>query len=227
MKKIVLSIIIVIIVLVLGFFGWRIFYFYRSIKSGNAPSGAAIHFNKSYLRASGGVATALDKLISSDSPRLGSAAAKINIVEFADFSCEFSAEAFPAIRELAAKYPDKISLVFRFFPGHSETATAKTAALAAFCAQDQGKFWAYHDKLFQNHGQFEPVDLKIYAAQTGLEAAAFDACLAAKKFEKRLEGDISDGAALGVQGTPTFFVNGEKVEGAIPLEAWEKVLKLK
>lgn len=226
MKKIILIIIAAIIVLVLGFFGWRVFYFYRSIKSGNIPPAAA-RFQKSYLQSSGNVAPVLDKLLSPASPRLGGATTKINIVEFADFTCEFSAEAFPAIRELSAKYPDKISLVFRFFPGHSENANAKNAALAAFCAQEQGKFWGYYDKLFQNNGKLSPEDLNNYAAQVGLDTAVFEQCLAGKKYEKQFEKDIADGVALGVQGTPTFFVNGEKVEGAIPLEAWEKVLKLK
>ncbi|MEK7508391.1 MAG: thioredoxin domain-containing protein [Patescibacteria group bacterium] len=226
MKKTILIIILAITVLVLGFFGWRVFNFYRLIKSGDASS-SAVHFQKSYLKFSSKVAPALEKLISPDSPRLGSAAAEINIVEFADFSCEFSAEAFPAIRELAAKYPDKVSLVFRFFPGHSENVNAKNAALASFCAQDQGKFWAYYDKLFQNVGKLELGDLNNYAAQVGLDTAVFDQCLTGKKHEKQFEKDMADGIALGVQGTPTFFVNGEKVEGAIPLEAWERVLGLK
>lgn len=217
MKKIILIVIAVIVLLVLGFFGWRVFYFYRLIKSGNAPP----------LQSSGAAAIPLEKLTSPFSPRLGTPDAKIKIVEFADFSCEFSAEAFPSIRELAAKYPDKISLVFRFFPGHSATEVSQIIVLAAFCAHEQGKFWPYHDKLFQNRGKFSLEDLGNYAAQTGLDTAVFDACVAAKKFEKQLEKDTSDGAALGVQGTPTFFVNGEKVEGAIPLQVWEKALGLK
>ncbi len=138
----------------------------------------------------------------------------------------FSAEAFPAIRELLTKYPDKINFVFRFYPVSNDD-TARNAALAALCANDQNKFWVYHDKLFQNRGQFSADDLKNYAIQAGLDTAVFNQCLDSRKFDKQIDNDLSDSLILGVGGTPTFFLNGEKVEGAIPLEAWEKVLKFK
>ncbi len=226
MKKIILIIIAAIIVLVLGLFGWRVWYYYKLIKSGqSAPTTASVHFNKTAVKSNTAVKSQPANLVALYAPRLGSPGAKITLVEFADFNCSFSAEAFPAIRELLAKYPDKINFVFRFFPTSNDAARA--ASLAALCANDQNKFWVYHDKLFQNIGKFSADNLKNYAAQAGLDTAVFNQCLDSKKFDKQIDNDLSDSLTLGVEGTPTFFLNGEKIEGTIPLEAWETVLKLK
>ena len=224
MKKIILIIIAVIIILVLGLFGWRVWYYYKLIKSGQlTPATNSVHFNKTTVKPKAAVKTQPANLVAVYAPHFGSTDAKITLVEFADFNCSFSAESFPAIRELLAKYPDKINFVFRFFPTSNDA--ARNAALAAMCAQEQNKFLIYHDKLFQNRGKFGLDDLKNYAIQTGLNSEVFNQCLESKKFDKQIENDLSDALLLGVEGTPTFFLNGEKLEGAIPFSAWETVIR--
>ena len=224
MKKIILIIITALIVLVLGLFGWRVWYYYKLIKSGQSvPTSTSVHFNKTTGTPRVAAKTQPANLVAIYAPRFGKTDAKITLVEFADFNCSFSAEAFPAIRELLAKYPEKVNFVFRFFPASNDA--ARSAALAALCAHEQNKFLVYHDKLFQNRGKFTQDDLKNYAVQTGLDTAIFNQCLDSKKFDKQVGNDLSDALTLGVEGTPTFFLNGEKLEGAIPFSAWEMVIQ--
>ncbi len=210
MKKIIWIIVLAIIVAAAGLFGWRVYHYYQLIKSGQPLS--ANSASPSPLRQG--------------APETGNPQAGLTLVEFADFTCSFSQQAFPVIRELIAKYPDKIRLVFRFFSlGGEEQQGGEEAALAALCAQEQGKFWAYHDKLFLNQKNFTDDDLKNFGRQVGLDEIKFEDCLRTKKYQAAVQADYQDGLSAGVQGTPTFFVNGQKVEGAVPLEEWEKIVK--
>ena len=115
---------------------------------------------------------------------------------------------------------------FDFPLGDANHAGGKEAAMAAVCANSQGKFWHFHDKLFQNQKNFTNADLLSLAGQSGLNMELFGPCLESAAVKSKVEKDWIDGATLGVSGTPSFFINGEKVEGAIPLEAWEKAVGL-
>ncbi|MBI5222497.1 MAG: DsbA family protein [Candidatus Magasanikbacteria bacterium] len=218
MKKIVLWIILGLVLILLTVFGWRVWHYYQLIKSSG-------HFTKSQTAGSVSSISSVS-LLRAGAPELGNPGAFLTIVEFADFSCSYSREVFPVMRELLAKYPDKIRLVFRFFPVDSSASqTSEEVAWAALCAAEQNKFWPFHDKLFQNQKGFTIENLKDYARQTGLAEAKFNSCLDSKKYEAAVRADFQDGLSAGVQGTPTFFVNGQKVEGAVPLEGWERLLK--
>jgi protein-disulfide isomerase len=95
---------------------------------------------------------------------------------------------------------------------------AQKAAEATECADDQGKFWEYHDLLFANQNALDVASLKSYAAQLGLDTATFDECLDAGEQAAEVQKDLQDGQSYGVGGTPSFFINGRVVSGAIPFE---------
>lgn len=160
-----------------------------------------------------------------NSPSIGNVDAKLQIVEFLDFTCPFSKQAFFVMRELVTRYPERMNLTIRYFPLQDEAHKGGLeAAIGAVCAQKQGKFWAYHDKLFQNQKNFTKEDLAAYSGQIGLDVPSFTKCLESDEARKKVENDWSDGYSLGLRGTPTFFVKNQRIEGAAPLNAWEKTI---
>jgi len=128
------------------------------------------------------------------------------------------------MREVLEKYGDKVRLVFRDFPLVQIHPQALSAALAAECAHEQGKFWEYHDLLFANQAQLDEASLKDYAAQAGLDAAPFEECLTSQKYLEEVRADYTDGSSYGVQGTPAFFVNGVLISGAVPLATFAQAI---
>ncbi len=147
---------------------------------------------------------------------VGDANAPVVVIEYGDFQCpvclRFFDETLPAIEQ---EYIDagQVRWVFRHFPLTQFHPNAEAAARAAECAGEQGQFFAYHDLLFENQHALMDDDLRGYADTLGLDLTAFDACIASADTEARVEGDVADGTALGVTGTPTFFINGERVAG--------------
>lgn len=156
-------------------------------------------------------------------PRTGSASAPVQIVEFSDFECPYCGIAAKTVHELEAKYGDKVSISFVNFPLPMHP-NAKKAAEGALCANDQGKFWEYHDKLFANQKQLDPASLNQYATELGLDAGKFATCLESGKMGAVVESDIEKGRAVGMQGTPGFYVNGIHISGAVPIEAFSEVI---
>ncbi len=155
----------------------------------------------------------------------GNAKARVTIVEFSDFQCPFCVRAQPTLREVLARYGDRVKLAYRDFPLHQIHPQAQMGAEAARCAGDQGKFWEYHDLLFQGPGQ--PLDqpaLADHAQKLQLDAPKFESCLAAGRHRAAVERDLQDGVTAGVSGTPAFFVNGVLLSGAQPLSAFQKVI---
>lgn len=166
-------------------------------------------------------------------PVLGNADAKVTIVEFSDFQCPFCRAFFTdAYAQIKTAYIDtgKAKLVYRDFPLSFHPAS-KPAALAAQCANDQGKFWEYHDKVFSEQeklGQgtvtFGVPELKTWAAQIGLNMAQFNPCLDSAKHEADVAADTAAGTAAGVSGTPSFFINGKLVVGAQPFSVFKAAI---
>src|SRR5262249_2860230 len=134
---------------------------------------------------------------SSGHPTLGSKDAPIKIVEFTDFQCPYCKASENTIKQLRAKYGDKIQLVHMDFPlaFHSH---AMDAANAARCANDQGKFWQFRDSIFANTGKLAPADLKATAKTLGLNTSQFDACFDKARFEDEVKKDLATGEKLGV-----------------------------
>lgn len=142
-----------------------------------------------------------------DAPSRGPLDAPVVIVEFSDFQCPFCARAVEPIEEVLAAYPDGVRFVYKQYP-LSFHEHAFQAAEASLCAHAQGAFWAYHDRLFANQTALERADLEAHAAAVGLDMAAFRADLDARTYSGDVQADLAQGAALGVPGTPTLYVNG-------------------
>jgi len=167
--------------------------------------------------------------------------AQLVIVEYSDFQCPFCRAAFPIIREAVTTYGDRgFRFVYRDFPVDEIHADARLAAEAAQCAHAQGKFWAYHDKLFQSAGAatsagasgLDSASLLRYAEQVGIDRAPFAACLQSKQFASEVAADHDAGVKLGVRGTPTWFLlpggdpaKARRVEGVIPRAALQDLLE--
>jgi len=144
-----------------------------------------------------------------ESPRDGELDAKIQIVEFSDFQCPFCARISAPLREVKRHYGDDVVIVFKHFP-LSFNKDSKPAAAASMCANAQGRFWEYHDVLFANMRALGADELREYAAQVELDLERFDACVAAREHEGRVEADVAEARAAGVRGTPTLFINGRR-----------------
>ncbi|XXF80390.1 thioredoxin domain-containing protein [Myxococcaceae bacterium GXIMD 01537] len=161
--------------------------------------------------------------VAATGPSKGPANAPITIVEFSDFECPFCSRAIGTVDEVVKKYGDKVRLVFRQFP-LSFHPHAQKAAEAALCANDQGKFWEYHDVLFQNQKALEVENLKKYAADLKLDTAKFNACLDSNEKAATVKADMDEGQKAGVTGTPAFFINGVPLSGAVPAEEFTAVI---
>jgi protein-disulfide isomerase len=150
-------------------------------------------------------------LLEGTPPSFGPADAKVTVVEFSDFECPYCSSAAQTVAKVKTKYADRVKLVFRQFPlpFHSH---ARSAAQAALAAHAQGKFWAFHDLLFANQRALTDEDLAHYASEAGLDAKAFQAALADAAITEKINSDVALGERVGVQGTPTMFINGERVE---------------
>jgi protein-disulfide isomerase len=155
---------------------------------------------------------------------IGNAAAPVTIVEFSDFQCPYCQRAAPTLKKLRDAYGDKLRIVWKDFPLTQIHPQAFKAAEAGHCAQEQGKFWEFHDKLFGNQQALQPEFLKQYAKDLGMDADKFDACLDSSKYAERVRDSVAAGSRLGVNSTPTSFVNGRVLEGAQPYEAFAAVI---
>jgi protein-disulfide isomerase len=159
-----------------------------------------------------------------DDPSIGPADAKLTVVLFEDFQCPFCRQQFTALRTAIAKYSDSVRFVYRDFPISDKHPDAAKAAEAGGCANEQGQFWAYHDKLFLNADHLSVTDLKTYALQLHLDAAKFNDCLDSGKYTAEVNADFQDGLEAGVTGTPTFFFNGNRVAGVLNADGFDQII---
>jgi protein-disulfide isomerase len=152
-------------------------------------------------------------------PVRGRADAPVSVVLFSDFQCGFCQRVNPTLLQLLERYPGKVRIVFKHFPieGHDAAPLAHRAAMAA---QEQGKFWEMHDRIFANQRALTRADLVAHAQALGLDTAKFDAAIDAERTAAILERDKKEGEGAGIDGTPTFFINGTPLVGAQPLQAF-------
>jgi len=180
-------------------------------------------------------AAARDLTVTFDAPRqpipmaptdrvLGADDAVVTLVEYGDFQCPFCRATTPVIKRLMAEHKGRLRLVWKDspLPNHPD---ARPAAEAARCAADQGKFWDYHDKLYDNQKSLSKGKLKDYAKQVKLDQAAFEACVNGGTHAKAVQSAVDEAAKMGVTATPTIFVNGRMVVGALPYDAFERIVQ--
>lgn len=162
-----------------------------------------------------------------DDPVKGSRNAPVTIVEFSEFECSYCArfakETLPLVEEEYVR-TGEVRLVYRDYPLRSHRHATK-AAQAAECADEQGKFWEYHDVLFDNQDALEVASLKRYAEDLGLDSARFKSCLNSREIAAEVQKDVRDGRIYGVGATPTFFINGIKVVGAQPYQVFRRTIE--
>lgn len=179
------------------------------------------------------------KISSDDDPVRGNQNAPITIIEFSDFQCPFCArfhvQTLPLLLE---NYIDsgKVKLVYRDFPIQNIHPNAMPAAVAAECADEQGKYWMYHDKLFENQNQWAKLETEEaiamfneYAFEIELNQEQFDECLTSGKYLNEIRNDLNDGRDYGVTGTPGFFIGSDdlgfvELKGAQPFASFKKVI---
>lgn len=177
-----------------------------------------------------------------DDPVKGDQNAPVTIIEFSDFECPFCAKFyFETLPLIEKNYVEtgKVKLVFRDFPIQQIHPNAIPAAIASECADDQGEFWPYHDKVFETQKEWNKLDqlgavdkFKAYAVELGLDASEFDECLESAKHINEVSLDYQEGVKYGVSGTPAFFVGNDqtgyvKVEGAKSFASFASVIDSK
>ncbi|MEK7665289.1 MAG: DsbA family protein [Patescibacteria group bacterium] len=229
-KRSVVSVIIFVAVAGgISLFVWRTLSFYQKIENGTLQPDD-LSFMGEFTKSSFASAVANQSVEtvyvdSKDDPAIGPDDAVLTIVEFADFSCPYSKEVSSTVRRLVESYGDRVRYVYRDFPLVDVHPEAERAAEAGACAHDQRQFWAYHDKLFQNQDDLSESALARYAMQVGLDVEEFEECMQEQLFVDEVADDMADGLEAGVVGTPTFFFNGTKIEGAIPEYIFESLIE--
>jgi protein-disulfide isomerase len=158
-----------------------------------------------------------------DAASKGPATAKVTIVEFSDFQCPFCSRVGPTLKQIEDTYGKDVRIAFKHnpLPFHADAPLASEATLAA---HEQGKFFEMHDKLFANQQNLKREDLEKYAAELGLDMNRFKAALDGHKYQAQIDRDKAEAAALGARGTPSFFINGRKLRGAQPFDAFKNVI---
>ena len=158
-----------------------------------------------------------------EDPVRGNPAASITIVEFSDYQCPFCARVNPTLAKIRETYGDRVRIVFKDYPLPNHPQAPK-AAEAARCAGEQNKYWEMHDAMFANQRALEVPSLKQTARAIGLSGTTFDACLDSGKWQATIRAGSELGEQMGVNSTPTLYVNGRAVIGAMPFENFKQII---
>jgi len=157
-------------------------------------------------------------------PTRGPKQAPVTIVEFSDFHCPYCRAVQPTLTQVLQKYPGKVRLVYRHLPLDGLHPHARRVAEASFCADQQQKFWAFHDQVYAAGSDGSDAALNRLAAASGLDMGRFDACMAGGQARASVQKDVEEGSAHGLTGTPGFFVNGRPLTGNQPLSAFTAII---
>lgn len=157
------------------------------------------------------------------SPTMGPANARIVLVEFSDFQCPYCVKAVEKINAVLKAYPNDVRLIFKQYPLESHP-QASISAAAALAAHNQGKFWQMHDVLFANRTQLSRQNILAWAGKLGLDMKRFTADLDSDAIKKAVIRDTQDGDKAGVEGTPTVFIDGQRYNGELALDAIKPVI---
>ncbi len=212
-----------ILLLLIVAFGYQVSVYYRSIKAGepNPITRERIRFSLDQAMADQAAQIRVGSapvIEDPTAPAIGSEQPSVTIVEFLDYGCPYCRSSFEPVRELVSQKKDTVRLIARDFPVDELHPGATKAAISARCAFEQGRFWQYHDKLFLNQKDFYDEDLLRYAREVGLDIPLYQACIKSPKAATHVANDLQAALRAGVQGTPTFFFNGVKIEGGLNRE---------
>jgi protein-disulfide isomerase len=158
-----------------------------------------------------------------EAPFRGPANAAVTIVEYSDFQCPFCARVLPTLKQIEDSYGGRVRIVYKHLPLRIH-AEAPGAAAASIAAQEQGKFWEMHDKIFANQRELSDAKYVEWARELGLDVARFDADRKSEATKQRVKDEEDEANRLGVTGTPAFFINGRFLSGAQPFEAFQRVI---
>ncbi|MEK7653197.1 MAG: thioredoxin domain-containing protein [Patescibacteria group bacterium] len=243
MKKLLIFFLILFVILILFVAGFMSAAVFNSSKNKNISGEANANANstnldnftvsggKSAVRSTdldsfavSGTKSAVRQLVEKTGrPAFGNPQAKLVIVQFGDFQCPHTGEEFPIIREIISRYQKQIFFIYRNYPAIDNN--SPTIAAAALCANEQGKFWPVHDRMYLGQSQgFTDEILRDIAKRSGLDLAKYDDCAKKGTYLPAVQEDFNDATILGVLGTPTFFVNGHKLEGVVTKEQWEQII---
>jgi len=165
------------------------------------------------------------QLVVSDGDHIrGNKNAPITIVEFSDFECPFCGRFHPTMQQVMQEYGDKVRWVYKHFPLDSIHPNARPAAEASECAAEQNKFWEFADKLFLNQQSLSTDFYTATARELGLDVNKFSSCVSTRKYQSVVDKGMQEGLSAGVNGTPSNFINGIPVSGAVPFQDLKQVI---
>ena len=218
----------IVVVVLMGLFTYRVVYFTNLINTGDLATldlvfEDSLTVNETVSEIS--IREGDVDVFTQDDPTLGSPDAQLVVVEFADFGCPYCKEASNTVRALATKYPEKIYYQYRDYPVDELHPEARLVAEAGECAYEQERFWEFHDKAYQNQDSLSEQKVYKIAEEIGLDTKQFSDCVESGKYQEEVEGDYQDGLSVGVIGTPTFFINGNRIPGAIPYIILESLIE--
>lgn len=216
-RKMLIWSVLAVIAAIVGLFTY---YFVRSFfairANGSADAWLEQQLDSSVSRAIASAAVSdadLKALTREGRPSIGPVDAPLTVVTFIDYGCPYCRRSAGPLRETMLKYQKNVRFIMRDFPIEDIHPTAFQAAHAARCAFAQGKGWALHDALYTQQEAQSTADLERYAAQSGLDMNAYRSCMDKQQFASSIQEDLADGIRAGVQGTPTFFFNGVRIQG--------------
>lgn len=219
------------LLLLVAWFVWQIGAFYVDIQQSGGLDGIADRRLEASIssRVANTEVTAEDLALLVPAglyPELGQRGASVTIVEFVDYQCPFCQRSAPVMRKVVDAYGNRVHVVIRDFPIPSLHPTAKRSAVAARCALVQGQdvYWRFHDLLYTNIQEHTPEQFRVWAQAAGARVDAFTACMADERVLAQIDRDIEDGLRVGVQGTPTFFVNGVRFQGALDEKTLSRII---
>jgi predicted DsbA family dithiol-disulfide isomerase len=157
-------------------------------------------------------------------PTRGPANAPVTIVEFSDFECPYCSGLFPTLQQVEKNYAQQVRIVYRQFPLSNIHPHAQKAAEASLCANEQKKFWEFHDSMFSNQKELSVPDLKQRAVDLKMDTQSFNQCLDSGRYVAAIQADIQEGASNGVNGTPALFINGRFLSGNQPYAAIKELI---
>lgn len=205
---------------VLGF-AWKIFAYYQDFQSGSLipiQSYKSTQATASRLTALARAGEGSGELATADDPYFGTSDAPVTIVAFTDFGCPYSQDESYALEAIGRNTQNAVRVIMRDFPLTDLHPGADKAAVAGECASEQGKYAEMYRILNRSSGEFTDESLLQAALDAGLDKKTYEQCVASGYYDDEVAGDIADGVAAGVTSTPTLFVNGVKIEGAVPYE---------